>query len=61
MTHQNSLAQIQPRSEAVMKEGVGLHSQDSWMVDVNRQISAGVHIAMALIVLFCFFLKGLQC
>lgn len=49
MTCRNILAQIQPRSGGGVKEGVGLHSQDSWMVGINRQINAGVPIATALI------------
>lgn len=56
MTCRNILAQIQPRSGGGVKEGVGLHSQDLWMVGINRQINAGVPIATALIA----FLKQLN-
>lgn len=35
-----------------MKERGSLHSQDSWMVDINRQINAIIPINMVLIAFF---------
>lgn len=52
MTCGNSLAQVQPCSGAGMKERGSLHSQDSWMVDINRQINAIIPMNMVLIAFF---------